>query len=276
MNNQGKSTFTKVLTGGLLFSLSPAVFAATFLFSAPPRESVEVGESKYAPIAAYLTKTTGHKFVYEHPGNWGVYRTKMVQGKYDLVFDGPHFNSYRAEYLKHNIIVKIPGGFTFVGIVRKGEKRIKNLKQGIGRRVCAHAPPNLGTLTLLSKYENPIRQPVIVNTKGWKNIYQGLVDKKCDFAMVPERNLKSYDPARSKVDVIYRAKTLPNQAFSASPRISLKIQQKIAESLTQPPSLDPTETLRLSYKAGKRLEKANNKEYQDVSKILMTEWGFAR
>jgi len=276
MPNERASHLSRIPIFIFLLLLNHSLYAATFLFSAPPRESEEAAEAKYGPIAEHLSKITKHKFIYEYPGNWGVYRTKMVNGKYDLVFDGPHFNSYRAEYLKHNILVKIAGGFTFVGIVRKDESRIKSLGDGTGRTVCAHPPPNLGTLTLLSNYSNPLRQPAIVNTKGWSNIYKGLVNNKCNFAMLPLRNLKAYDPDMKNVKIIFRAKTLPNQAFSASPRVSLETQVKIIQALTQTTSSDATEGLRTTYKAGRKLEKANNAEYKNVSKILLTEWGFSQ
>lgn len=276
MPNERASYLSKILVFLFLFLLNHSLHAATFLFSAPPRESEEAANAKYAPIAEHLSKVTKHKFIYEYPGNWGVYRTKMVNGKYDLVFDGPHFNSYRAEYLKHNILVKIAGGFTFVGIVRKDESRIKSLDHAAGRTACAHPPPNLGTLTLLSNFGNPLRQPAIVNTKGWANIYQGLVDKKCNFAMLPLRNLKAYDPDMKNVKIIFRANTLPNQAFSAGPRIPSETQLQIIDTLTQTASSGATEGLRLSYKAGKNLQKASNAEYRNVSRILLTEWGFSQ
>lgn len=276
MSNERASNLLRILSFVFLLLLNHSLYAATFLFSAPPRESEEAANAKYAPIAEHLSKVTKHKFIYEYPGNWGVYRTKMVNGKYDLVFDGPHFNSYRAEYLKHNILVKISGGFTFVGIVRKNEPRIKSLREGAGRTVCAHPPPNLGTLTLLSNFSNPLRQPAIVNTKGWNNIYKGLINKECDFAMLPARNLKSYDPDNQNVKIIFRARTLPNQAFSAGPRVPLETQVKISQALTQTTSSDATEGLRITYKAGRKLEKASNAEYKNVSKILLTEWGFSQ
>ena len=78
------------------------------VFSAPPRETPTIGNKRYQPIASYLSKVLGRKVVYKHPGTWGAYRTEMLQGDYDIVFDGPHFNSYRAEKMKYNILAKIP------------------------------------------------------------------------------------------------------------------------------------------------------------------------
>ena len=93
----------------------------TLVFTAPPRETPEIAQEIYQPLAAYLSRSIGKKIVYRHPGTWGVYRTEMLKGKYDIVFDGPHFNSYRMEKLGHNILVKMPERFEFAGSGRQLE-----------------------------------------------------------------------------------------------------------------------------------------------------------
>ncbi|HEX20223.1 MAG TPA: hypothetical protein ENG78_05330, partial [Acidiferrobacteraceae bacterium] len=50
-----------------------------YIFSAPPRETMQVGKDKYDPVARYLSMIIGKKVVYEHPGNWGVYRSRMIK-----------------------------------------------------------------------------------------------------------------------------------------------------------------------------------------------------
>lgn len=246
----------------------------TYIFSAPPRETAEAGQQKYGPVAEYLTKVLGKEVVYQHPGTWGVYRTKMTSGEYDIAFDGPHFNSYRMEKLNHNILAKIPGEFFFVVIVRKDDDRFTQVNELAGRTFCAHAPPNLGTLTLLGQFSNPSRQPVIRNTKGWKNIYQGLIQGKCQGAVVPLGNLKKFDPTGAHARVLFQANALPNQAFSAGPRVTLEDQKKIAEALTAADAALPTENLRKTYAVGNAFAMATNDEYVGVSNFLANEWGY--
>lgn len=247
---------------------------APLVFSAPPQETPEAGEQKYQPIAKYLSTVIGRKIVYKHPQTWGVYRTEMVNGKYDLIFDGPHFNSYRVQYLGHNILAKIPARHQFVVVVKKGEKRFNNVKQLAGRTFCTHAPPNLGTLTLLNEFDNPARQPVIINTKGWEKIYRGVISGKCVAGILPVLNLTKYDPKGVHVTQIFKAKKLPNQAFSAGPRITPKEQMKIAQALIAPKASAPTAALRAAYKVGKSFAPAKNREFIGVSDYLKNEWGY--
>lgn len=243
------------------------------VFTAAPRESSEAGEEIYQPIAEYLSKVIGKKIIYKDPGTWGVYRTKMLQGSYDLIFDGPHFNSYRMEKLSHNILVKIPERHEFAVIVRKDQTSFNTVQQMAGRTFCTHAPPNLGTLVLLSQFDNPSRQPMIINTKGWDNIYNGVASGKCVGGVLPVLNLKQYDRA-GLMRIVYKTQAMPNQAFSAGPRISMEDQTKIAHALVSPEAAGPTAKLRAAYRVGDSFALANNQEYKGLAEYLRNEWGY--
>lgn len=257
---------------GTAAPFAPSEELGAIVFSAPPRESFQVGKDTYEPIAEYLTKALGKKVVYSHPGTWGVYRTKMVQGSYDLVFDGPHFNSYRADKLSHNILVKIPGSRDFAIIVKKGANFDSVLRLA-GRTFCTHAPPNLGTLILFSQFTNPARQPVIINTKGWKSIYDGVMSGQCVAGILPGANLRKYDTAGS-AKILFRSPAMPDQAFSAGPRLSPEEQTKIAQVLVSPDGARATEKLRTRFRGGNSLAVANNNEYKGIAEFLKDEWGY--
>src|SRR3989338_6296642 len=242
------------------------------IFSSPPRETLDAAMEIYQPVADYLSQVLGRKVVFKYSGTWGVYRTEMVKGGYDIVFDGPHFNSYRMERLQHNTLVKIPGEHVFMTIVKKGNADIGNVKQLAGRTVCAHAPPNLGTLTLLNQFDNPARQPVIISTDGWKNIYQGVVSGRCVAGVLPIKNLKKFD-TDGMTKVIYKEKALPDQAFSAGPRLSAEDQAKITRALTSPEANGPTEKLRKAYNT-ERFVQTSNQEYAGLAEYLKNEWGY--
>jgi len=83
----------------------------TLVLSAPPRGTLAEETQSYQPIADFLSKVTGKKVVYEHSDNWLTYTSKMTKGKYDIVFDGPHFNGWRMERLQHTPLVKLPEDF---------------------------------------------------------------------------------------------------------------------------------------------------------------------
>ena len=243
------------------------------VLSAPPWESPERGAQLYRPVAEYLSQVIGRKIVYKHPGTWGVYRSEMQNGNYDLLFDGPHYNSYRTEKLGHNILVKIPGRQEFVFFVRNEPNGYTNLPQMAGHTFCTQAPPNLGTLVLLDQFDNPTRQPALISIDRGENIYKGVVSGRCDAGVLPVANLKNLDQNK-KTRVIYITQALPSQAFSAGPRLTPAEQTRIAQALISPTAAAPTEKLRAIYHVDQGFALATNQEYQGMSAYLKNEWGF--
>jgi hypothetical protein len=161
----------------------------------------------------------------------------------------------------------------FTVIVHKDKTAFQNLSQMAGRTFCTHAPPNLGTLVLLSQFDNPSRQPVIINSKGWENIYEGVISGKCVGGVLPMANLKKVDRA-NLARIVFKTAAMPNQAFSAGPRVSLEDQMKLAQALASPDAAAPTERLRAAYKVGDSFALASNQEYQGLAEYLRNEWGY--
>jgi ABC-type phosphate/phosphonate transport system substrate-binding protein len=216
----------------------------------------------------------GRKVIYRHPGDWGGYQSDMQRDAYDLVFDGPHFVSWRIERFRHNALVKLPGDFLYVGFVRKDNTRIKNIEQLAGQKVCVHAPPNLGTLMLLNAFDNPTRQPVIIITKGYDKIYQGLMEDSCVGAMLPVKHLAKHDKNGEKTRVIYSHKPYPQQALTAGVRINAEDRAKLVTALLAPEAESALSAFREAYALGGWFVPATNEEYAGVSAFLKPVQGF--
>lgn len=244
------------------------------VFSAPPRESVEEGNATYGPIAEYLSQTLGKPVVYKHSDNWLTYQTEMQKGSYDIVFDGPHFTGWRINKMQHNPLVKFPGDHLFVVVVKKDDAKVADIKNLAGRPVCGMASPNLGTLTLLNQFDNPVRQPVVLNINGWDNIYKSLLSGRCVGAVLPISNLQKYDRAGAYTRIIYRGSAMPNQAFSAGPRVSPQDQVKIKQALLAKEAEGATAQLRHVYAMDYALVPANRDEYAALGGMLKDIWGY--
>ena len=269
----GVATGPALLSQGAVANLGGGD-AGTYVFSVPPRESAQAAVEIYAPIAEYLSQATGKKVVFQQASNWLAYQTEMRRGDYDLVFDGPHFNSWRAANLQHNILIKAPGDHSFVVVVKKDNAKVQDLKQLAGRAVCGMSPPNLGTLTVLNEFDNPMRQPVIQNTQGWDAIYSNMQAGQCAAAILPARNLAKYDPQGNATRVVFKAKAYPNQALSAGPRVSPEDQAKIARALAAPTARAATAKLRDAYALTGDFQPATKDEYAGVASVLKDTWGY--
>ncbi len=254
--------------------LGSSANSGVLVFSAPPRESAAEGDATYGPIAEYLSQALGKPVVYKHSDNWLSYQTEMQKGGYDLVLDGPHFTSWRITKFNFNPLVKFPADLLFVVVVKKDNAKVADAKQLVGRPVCGMSSPNLGTLTLLKQFDNPARQPVIVNTNGWGNIYKGLLSGRCVGAVLPLSNLQKFDRDGNYTRVVYRATALPNQTFSAGPRVSLQDQIKIKQALLSQQANGATAQLREVYAIDSALVPATRDEYAALGGMLKDVWGY--
>lgn len=254
-----------------------------YIFSAPPRESVERGEEVYGPIAETLTRATGKHFIYWHPGekDWLTYTSKMRNGEYDMIFDGPHFVGWRANLIKHTPILALQHEHVWVVIgtrdAHKYKRRpIKKLADLAGRRVCAHPPPNFGTLTLLSLFDNPVRQPTLTPIAGWKNAFLGVRDGKCEGAILPmgkyKKFKKSLDPADMFVTKLYQHTPYPNQAITTGPRIKESLRKKIVAILQSDLGMTATAKLRKRYNKGKPFKTVANVAVYDKPALVLRDF----
>jgi len=242
--------------------------AKGLVLSAPPRGVAAKEKEIYEPIAEFLSKTIGKKVTFQYSDDWLTYSRNMIRGDYDLVFDGPHFNGWREDKLGHVPLIKMKGDLVFVLITKAENQKITQVKDLAGHSICAHAPPNLATLTLYSQFDNPARQPWIIETQGFDNAYKGLIDGKCEATIFPLKNLAKFDAGEKKATkIIYTSRTMPNQALSAGPRITLAMQAKIAQALLSEEGKKATVKM-LEVYAIKEFVPASKEEYAGLGRLL--------
>lgn len=219
----------------IMLCLSAGAAQADLILTAPPRESVADGNAIYGPVAAHLSQLLGTKVVYQHPETWPQYTRAMRAGEYDLVFDGPHFVSWRIAHVQHQPLVRLPGHLVFHLLAKADDDGIRHSDDLAGSRICGIAPPNLGTMSVIRQFPNPARQPVIVPMKGgFAGVFQGLEAGRCRAAVVRTQYYDKglNDEQRASVKIIATSAKYPNQAFSAGAKITDEQKRKIVESLT--------------------------------------------
>ena len=257
----------------VLLVTSTAVPAKDIILTSPPRESEQKAREIFQPIADYLTLVLKRPVVFQYSDNWLTYQSEMQKDLYDIVFDGPHFISYRMAKHQHTPLVKLPGKFVFVIIAKKDNDRVNKIQDINGRLMCAPAPPNLATLTALSQYTNPSRQPILVDTKGFPQTYEALLKGKCVAAAMQIKVYEKLDKDKKATKILFESKGLPNQAISASPRIAAEERIRLAEMLLSPAGKQATAKLREEYN-GQDFVPATVPEYIGHSDLLKDIWGF--
>lgn len=225
---------TLLLTSLLGAVLLPATVLADYILTAPPRESPEAGKKLYTPLADHLSSLLGEKVVYQHPGTWPAYAKNMKKGKYDIVFDGPHFAAWRIDSEQAQPLVKLPGHLLFVIVTRADRPNLQKTSDLLREKICTPPPPSLSALTLYSMFPNPMQQPDFVLLSGDSaNVLKQLNAGKCSAAILRDVYYKNQITAEEKtrLHLMLTSKAFTNQGITVSSRVSAKARQSILDSL---------------------------------------------
>ena len=221
-----------LLVSGCLFH---STVTAEFILSAPPRESIEVGNKLYEPLAESLSQLTGTKVIYRHPIDWQNYQKRLQNDEYDIVFDGPHFAAWRMSSLKAKPLVRLPGNLRFVLVTLKKEEKITKSKHLVGKVVCTLPSPSLGALVLYSMFPNPVLQPTFKQVSGGSNqVADKLMTGECRGAILRSSFFyqKIPDKERKNIRVLKKSAPIINQGITVSTRVDKKSRSKMLKAFT--------------------------------------------
>lgn len=256
---------------GFLIS-SPLIYAQDLILTAPPREKPDAGQKQYGPLAAYLTKLFGRRVTYVFPGNWLKYQRDMRDDKYDIIFDGPHFISWRMLHLGNEVVVKLPGTLEFYLLAKKDDNSLKSVDDLVAHRFCAVPPPNLASLSILAAFPNPVRQPVIKGIRGAAAaVYKAFVDGECSAAVlrVPYFKKMLTEQQRSQLKIIYASKPYPNQAITVSKRVTPRERDLMVQALTDGDGIKATQPILKRFGGqAKHFVPAKHEEFVGINNLL--------
>lgn len=262
------------LIGAILFGWL-AQASADLVYTSPPREGGGGGDkaaNPHEPVVAYLSKVLGQKVVYSNPGNWLNYQKQMREDKYDIVFDGPHFISWRIAHTSHEALARLPGPLDFVLVAKSDDTSINKVEDLVAKSFCGIAPPNLGTMVILDKFRNPVRQPVVVSISGGvPEVYDAFMKGRCDAATLRSNFYvkKLKDEERKQLKVIFKSAPLPNQGFSVGKRVSAGDREKLKQALLSPDAVKPLDGLIKAFgKPDDKIIPTDNKEYEGFNTLL--------
>lgn len=279
MNKSPRAWFRQgLLWAGLWFSFIPGAVYADLILSAPPRESAEQGKRMYEPLAQYIGDLVGEPVTYAQPLDWLQYASEMRSGKYDIVFDGPHFAAWRIKHLNHTPLVKLPGTLDFVVIARWDDKRINKLRDLVALPVCGLPSPNLGTTMVMAQFVNPVTQPDIHEAKGgFDDVVATFASGKCRAAIIRDSVFKKLnDIDKKQFKVIFKSPSFPNQTVTVSDRIQPKLYAKLIAGLTVKKGFAPGENLFAELSKNARFFiPAQSAEYKGMETLLEgVVWGW--
>ena len=257
----------------ILSVINTSAIAQGLILTAPPRETPDAGMKIYGPIADYLSKFLATEVTYQHPSNWLNYQRELRNDNYDIVFDGPHFISWRIQHLQHEALLKLPGKLQFHLVAASDDEKINKADDLIGKNICGISPPNLSTLSVLDYYRNPVRQPIIKGIKGGMGkVYKIFSEKiRCQGAVFRTAFYKKKlnKEQQDTLKIIFTSKAMPNQGISVSKRVTSEQKRLIKAGLITKDGQKSTKALlkRFGGKA-KTLISAKSAEYANYNNLL--------
>jgi len=243
---------------------------AELILTAPPRENAENGVQVYGPLAEKLSAVLGERVIYEQPHGWFDYARNMRDGKYDIVFDGPHFAAWRVKNLHHIPLVTLPGTLNFVLITKKEFKSINNLRDLAGKKICGLLSPNLGTNLIYNSFENPVLQPQIFEVHGDMNkVYETFKEGKCTAAILRDPTYFGLpESERDQLKIIFKTHPLPNQTLTVSTRLKDSASKITNFMLSKDGAIAADGILTRFSKKQKHFEKASVAQYNGIEDLL--------
>lgn len=267
---------TLLLSALLLPILGSAAEKDVITMTTAPTQSVEETHKLYGPLAEYLSEATGKQVKLVPVRNFLEYTSKMRKDEFDIIFDGPHFVSWRMRHTEHVPLARLPGELVFMAAVKDGGT-ISEIDQLVGKKVCAVNSPNLATLMVLDAFPNPVRQPVIVSERSFKGAMQCLKDGKGVAAILPIKFWKKFEKkGKTKgFRLLYSTKKqpLPPRSFSISKRVDAATREKLRQALLDSEGKPGAQPVLNSFRS-KNFVAAKESEYLDLSRLLLSVWGF--
>ena len=271
-NRRKKHYLVSALSFIFLFTLlsqAKTVSADTFVLAIQPVLSKERTLKFYHPLAAFLSKATGHKIKIYATSNFVTYWEELRKNKkYDLVLDAAHFADYRVKNLNYTILAKINDTLSFSLITNEDESYF-DPEELTSKRISTVGSPSIAGIRLFHMFPNPIRQPTIVGTNNFPETLKKLKSKTIDAALVPTA-LISGD---GSVNTITVTDPIPHMAISASNRVDKITKDKIRTALLNANNSAKGKKL-LEILKFSGFEKASNKTYAGYESLLKDVWGY--
>lgn len=257
----------------LLSGITCQSVSANLVLSAPPLGKAAAERKVYEPMAAYLSSILGETVEYHHASNFGLYQAEMQLGKYDIVFDGPHFSEWRVVKLKHEILATAPGQLAFVVVVKDSDREYQSLPDLKGRSLCGLAPPNLATQTVFQQFK--VAEPHLLLAPSFQAAFKQMLAGKCTAVILAKNmyaRLSRNAPIKSRV--IYTSREFPSLTITASSKIGEAKMAELRKKLVSPEAKAAMPGFMKQYTAGKGLMPASPEDYLGMEQLLKDSWGF--
>ena len=149
-------------------SATQGASAAEYKLLVEPSYNVQRAVEVYQPLAAYLSKATGHKITLVTSRNYHFFwRDVRQNAPIDFMFAEAHFTDFRAKRFQFEPIARTVENtsYTLLGSDQLTNTTLNGL---IGKGIVTMPSPSMGFAMLLQLFPDPVRQPNLMSTaQSW-------------------------------------------------------------------------------------------------------------
>lgn len=274
-DNLFKPTCTALVTGLVsivtttVMSLIPAVASSqtTLRLAVQPIQSEQRTREIFRPLAEYIENVTGSSVeIITYPNFLSFWSETKKPDTYDLVFDAAHFIDYRNKNHDFTVVAKQTGTVSYSLIVPE-DSLVFDPQELIGKKIATLGPPSLGAVRIEQIFENPLRQPLVIETDNSEQAMQMVLDGKVDAAMLPTPLVSAQMSGGGGINVVMTTEPVPSMAFSVSPRVTAENREKIDKAMTETDKTDAGKKM-LELTRLNPFEDTNNAAYFGYSELL--------
>ena len=223
----------------------------------------------YQPMAEYLSQKAGIEVELVPARNFIGYWSQMRKPEaYDFILDGAHLAAYRVEKMEHRLLARVSGVLSFT-LISRPDDLILDPEELVNRKVAVLASPNIGGLQAHKLFNNPMRQPKMIEAKNALDALEAVRSGKADAAFVPTPILSRYPEAT----VIISSEQMPNMTLTASPRVPPEVAEAVASALIEAGASEDGKTM-LDEVNIVGFEPVVSAEYKGLEKLLQGMWGY--
>ncbi|MFW2439004.1 MAG: phosphate/phosphite/phosphonate ABC transporter substrate-binding protein [Arenicellales bacterium] len=232
-----------------------------------PIQSEEKTREIFQPLADYMQSLTGQEVeIITYPNFISYWTETKKTNSYDIAFDAAHFLDYRNKNIDFTVLAKQPGSVS-ISLIVSEDALVFEPEELIGKKIATLGPPSIAASRINEIFNNPLRQPTIIEANDSSHIMELLMSGEVDAAMLPTPLVSARMSGDGGIAVVLTTEPVPSMGISVSPVVSSELRETLAKGLIEADKTDEGKKM-LSATKLNPFEKTNNQEYFGFDVLL--------
>lgn len=196
-----------------------------------PFQTEQKTRELFQPLVDYLELVSGQKInLITYPNFISYWSVTQKPDSYDIAFDAAHFIDYRNKNKDFTVLARQPGLISISLIVAE-DALVFDAEELIGKKIATLGPPSIAAVRINEMFDNPVRQPSIIEGDNSSTVMAQLVNGEVDAAMLPTPIVSARMAGDGGISMVTTTDTIPGLAISVSPAVSADARELMKKGL---------------------------------------------